>query len=170
MAHWRLIIFDLDGTLTSLRLSPVHDAPLILLPNVRVKLATLSAGQAILAVATNQVTGRFRGRPYTCAVIEDRLDALAKLLPMIPRRLMRVGRPRTGSWKPSPGMLMALLRDTATDEQAAMLVGDSESDRQAADNAGMAFAWAWDYFGWPNGRADHSIDWRVRGADIWRTP
>jgi len=169
MAHRRLIIFDLDGTLTSLRLSPVHDAPFILLPNVEAKLA-LSASQAILALATNQVTGRFRGRPYTYAVIKDRLDALTGLLPMIPRSLMRIGRPRTANWKPNPGLLLGLLQDTATDGQDALFVGDSESDRQAADNAGIGFAWAWDYFDWPNGQADRSIDWEARGADIWRAP
>jgi len=170
LAHRQLIIFDLDGTLTSLRLSAVHDAPFILLPNVESKLAALFAAQITLALATNQVTGSFRGRPYTCAIIESRLDALAKLLPMIPRSLMRIGRPGTTSWKPNPGMLISLLQDTATDRQEALFVGDSDSDRQAADNAGVGFAWAWDCFDWPNGQADRSIDWEARGANIWRTP
>ena len=163
-----LVVFDLDGTLTSLRLSPVHDAPLVLLPHVAGILARLAAGGVTLAVATNQMTGMFRGRAYTKAVIEERLDEVAALLPMIPRRLMRVGRPGTAAWKPRPDMLLSLLEKTGTDRQRALFVGDSESDREAAERAGVGFAWAWDYFRWPEGRGDRSIDWGARGESIWR--
>lgn len=166
-----LVILDWDGTLTSLRLSPVHDAPLIVLPNVVAKLATLSAEGVALALATNQVTGEYRSRPYTNAIINERLDELARLFPMIPRGLMRVGRPGTGDWKPSPGMLISLLRETEIKRQDALFVGDSESDQKAAENAGIGFVWAWDYFNWPNGRAGCSIDWKdweARGNSLWR--
>jgi HAD superfamily hydrolase (TIGR01662 family) len=163
-----LVILDLDGTLTSLRLSPVHDAPLVLLPNVAGTLAELAAEGVTLAVATNQMTGMFRGRPYTKAAIEERLDEVAALLPMIPRHLMRVGRPGTAGWKPSPDMLLSLLEETGTGRRRALFVGDSESDREAAGSAGVRFAWAWDYFRWPEGRSDRSIDWEARGESIWR--
>ena len=168
MTHYALVIFDLDGTLTSLRLSPVHDAPLILLPNVCRKLTVLSTNGVTLALATNQVTGRFRGHLYTSAVIDERLADLAALLPMIPRHLMRVGKPGTDSWKPRPGMLTNLLQESGADRQSTLFVGDSESDRRAADNAGVDFAWAWDFFAWPNGCSDRSIDWASKGDDVWR--
>lgn len=168
MHSYALVIFDLDGALTSFRLSAVHDAPLIPLPNVAAQLAALAADKVTLAVATNQANGRFRGRSYTNAVIEERLDALVALFPMIPRRLMRVGKPGTVNWKPKPGMLISLLEETRTDKQDALFVGDSESDHKAAENAGIGFAWAWDYFDWPNGQADRSIDWEARDDDIWR--
>ena len=168
MTRYALVIFDLDGTLTSLRLSPVHDAPLIPLPNVMRELTAFSADAVTLALATNQITGRFRGHPYTNAVIGERLDDLAVLLPMLPRHLMRVGKPGTEDWKPRPGMLVKLLEDSWADRQSTLFVGDSESDRRAADNASVAFRWAWDFFSWPNGQADRSIDWRARGSSIWR--
>lgn len=168
MIPYALAILDLDGTLTSLRLSPVHDAPLLLLPNVSTRLTALASDGVLLAIATNQTTGAYRGGSYTKAIIEERLDYLASLLPMIPRPMMRVGRPGTDGWKPRPGMLLGLLEETGMDRQDALFVGDSPSDRIAAEKAGIDFAWAWDYFDWPNGRADRSIDWEARGDDIWR--
>jgi len=170
MNKYKLIIFDLDGTLTSLRLSPVHDAPFMLLPNVAKKLAELAAEQITLAIATNQAAGTFRNRPYTQLIVEERLNDLMKYFPMIPRDLMRVGRPGTDHWKPRPALLLDLLRDTRNEAENALFVGDSGTDQKAAQNAGVHFAWAWDFFHWPEGSKNTTIDWGKRGQDIWRKP
>jgi phosphoglycolate phosphatase-like HAD superfamily hydrolase len=88
---------------------------------------------------------------------------------MIPRQLMVVAKPGTEGWKPAPGMLLRLLKETGTARARALVVGDYVSDRQAAERACMAFAWAWAFFDWPNGAADRTIDWTAWGEDIWRS-
>ena len=50
--------------------------------------------------------------------------------------------------KPMPGMLLHLMLETRTTAPDTLFVGDQESDRQAAINAGVRFEWAKDFFGW----------------------
>jgi phosphoglycolate phosphatase-like HAD superfamily hydrolase len=44
-------------------------------------------------------------------------------------------------------MLRELMRAAGTTADATVMVGDSESDRQAAENAGCRFEWANIFFG-----------------------
>jgi D-glycero-D-manno-heptose 1,7-bisphosphate phosphatase len=48
--------------------------------------------------------------------------------------------------KPNPGMLNQALADYAVSPEQAFFVGDRESDRQAAEQAGMRFFWAEEFF------------------------
>ena len=49
--------------------------------------------------------------------------------------------------KPNPGMLTQALADFGISSEQAFYVGDMETDRQAAENAGMGFFWADEFFG-----------------------
>lgn len=49
--------------------------------------------------------------------------------------------------KPNPGMLENLINQYRTTPDQTLMVGDMESDRLAAKNAGCDFIWAWDLFG-----------------------
>jgi len=49
--------------------------------------------------------------------------------------------------KPNPGMLLQAMADAGVTPADTLMVGDTESDRQAAENAGCAFAWADEFFG-----------------------
>ncbi|MGC9467356.1 MAG: HAD-IIIA family hydrolase [Anaerolineae bacterium] len=50
--------------------------------------------------------------------------------------------------KPGPGMLLAACRYYRVPPAQAIFVGDFETDAEAADAAGMGFAFADDFFGW----------------------
>jgi D-glycero-D-manno-heptose 1,7-bisphosphate phosphatase len=49
--------------------------------------------------------------------------------------------------KPNPGMLLELMRMHDVKPEKALMVGDREDDRAAAEKAGCDFIWAWDLFG-----------------------
>ncbi|MEF8973950.1 MAG: HAD-IA family hydrolase, partial [Haloarcula sp.] len=53
-----------------------------------------------------------------------------------------VGRDTVGSSKPDPEGLLRIADEIGVDPEAAVFVGDSESDATAARRAGMAFEWA----------------------------
>jgi HAD superfamily hydrolase (TIGR01662 family) len=166
---FKLIVFDLDGTLTTFRLNGCHDAPLILLPNVADVLFSLFAEGIALALATDQKIGEWGGRQYTESIIDDRLDTLSRLVP-IPRHLMLSSHVNTNQWrKPRPGMLeelMALINVAATET---LFVGDRARDFETAVAASVSFAWAWDFFDWPNGESDKVVDFD-KLPSIWRIP
>jgi D-glycero-D-manno-heptose 1,7-bisphosphate phosphatase len=48
--------------------------------------------------------------------------------------------------KPNPGMLLQAVADFHITPQQAFFVGDKDTDHQAAENAGMDFFWADDFF------------------------
>jgi beta-phosphoglucomutase-like phosphatase (HAD superfamily) len=53
------------------------------------------------------------------------------------------------SWrKPDPGMLLAICARYGVPPDAAIFVGDADTDAEAAANAGMAFVIADAFFGW----------------------
>jgi len=45
-------------------------------------------------------------------------------------------------------MLLKIMEKSWVDAGHTLYVGDMESDRQAAENAGCDFQWAADFFGW----------------------
>jgi D-glycero-D-manno-heptose 1,7-bisphosphate phosphatase len=53
--------------------------------------------------------------------------------------------------KPQPGMLLNIMKHFGTAPEQTLYVGDLEVDREAARRAGVAFKWAWDFFGWSAG-------------------
>ena len=56
-----------------------------------------------------------------------------------------VGRDTIGSSKPDPEGLLAITDELGVEPEAAVFVGDSESDATAAQRAGMAFEWAGEF-------------------------
>jgi D-glycero-D-manno-heptose 1,7-bisphosphate phosphatase len=48
--------------------------------------------------------------------------------------------------KPNPGMLLQALADFDVSATEAFYVGDMDTDRQAAESAGMRFYWAMEFF------------------------
>jgi D-glycero-D-manno-heptose 1,7-bisphosphate phosphatase len=48
--------------------------------------------------------------------------------------------------KPAPGMLIEALDHFGIDRLDALYVGDRQEDKGAAENAGIDFQWAWDFF------------------------
>lgn len=49
--------------------------------------------------------------------------------------------------KPNPGMLLDAMSFYDIDADNTLMVGDRPEDKRAAENAGCAFMWAWDFFG-----------------------
>lgn len=49
--------------------------------------------------------------------------------------------------KPRPGMIDLIRFEARASKRKTLFVGDLESDRQAAENAGVHFQWAWEFFG-----------------------
>jgi len=50
--------------------------------------------------------------------------------------------------KPAPGMLLQAMTEAGVAPDDTLFVGDMESDRLAAEAAGVRFMWARDFFGW----------------------
>ena len=156
---YRLIIFDADGTLRCCtvpgQVCPNADDQWELLPNVKEKLSEIDwgssgLGRVAFGIASNQA-GISKG--YLTAETAYRLLAdMAKAA---------VGfRPIEGSIrfcphnksdgclcrKPGPLMLEQLMDFWGVNPEETLFVGDMESDRQAAENAGCDFVWARDFF------------------------
>ena len=157
-----LYIFDKDGTLiASLGKRPANtpdeQRPL---PGVVEKLAGLRAAGHRLALASNQggVAWGFlsmekaEGLMRDCAEKMGGLDAW-RFSPYDPGAATR--RPNSPyaradeSRKPRPAMLLSIMAELSVSAAETLMVGDQESDRQAAEAAGVQFAWAQAFFGWP---------------------
>lgn len=50
--------------------------------------------------------------------------------------------------KPNPGMLISLMNEWSFSPDQTIFVGDMETDKQAAEAAGVTFIWAADFFSW----------------------
>ena len=160
----KLIIFDADGTLIDRESGQW-------LPNVLGTIAALPKGTR-LAVATNQGGPACRdagwawsGQFPALAEVEARYTAVAETIGA--RLYMALAyKSSKGDWyvptavqeddprlqrhwrKPSPGMLVAAMSDTAVGPMGTLMVGDGEDDRLAAGAVGCAFMWAKDFFAW----------------------
>lgn len=53
------------------------------------------------------------------------------------------------SRKPRPGMILSIMAEIGFSPEKTVVVGDQESDRQAAEAAGCSFIWASDFFSAP---------------------
>ena len=152
-----LLIFDADGTL---RFSvnegqpyPTSESEWRLFPGVRARLSRLDWGEAghRLGIASNQ-TGVALGRLSEAMARRLLRDMVAAALGFVPPRAaieMCVCAPVRDCEcrKPAPGMLKRILDHFALPPEQALFVGDLETDREAAARAGIAFAFAGDFFG-----------------------
>ncbi len=152
-----LIVFDADGTLrwTVIPGQPCPNAPgeWRLLPGVAERLRSLEWGPRghKLGVASNQngvalgYLSAAMARRLLRETVEEALgfrpeDAAIEMCTCSPDRHC----PRR---KPEPGMLCSLLARFQLEPRQALFVGDLDIDREAARRAGVAFAWAHDFFG-----------------------
>ncbi|MGD8628680.1 MAG: HAD-IIIA family hydrolase, partial [bacterium] len=165
MDKHKLIIFDADGTLrrTTVEGQPCPDAPgeWELIPGVKQKLSKIrwgspSQGAVGFGVASNQ-GGVERG--YLSEDMARRLleDMVAAVLDSKPEEGMVEYCPHSpdggcGCRKPEPLMLQRLMARWGVRPEETLFVGDMESDRGAAENAGVDFQWAHEFFGWDPAR------------------
>jgi D-glycero-D-manno-heptose 1,7-bisphosphate phosphatase len=70
--------------------------------------------------------------------------------------------------KPNPGMIDLIRFEARASKRKTLFVGDLGSDQQAAENAGVHFQWAWDFFGKSKGKWVGWLQERAN-ADLART-
>ena len=165
---YTLAIFDIDGTLTEIKPEVLARNPRLVSPNKRgqqqalpgagEKLAELSKAGVKIALATNR--GGVAWGYNTLAESEDVAREAAELcgIPDAPIYLCpyhaKARGPRAvtefaredGCRKPNPGMLLEAMADAGADAGETIFVGDMDSDREAAENAGVRFFWAGEFF------------------------
>ena len=153
---YRVVIFDLDGTLTATR-SGAEFAKDELdrkpLPGRIDKCRELFEQGIAKAIATNQggcaygyldperLKQCIQNQTYQWFGIER-----VELCPHHPKGTVPELAQECDRRKPAPGMLLDLMQWYRAAPSEVLYVGDMESDRQAAEAAGCAFAWASDFF------------------------
>jgi D-glycero-D-manno-heptose 1,7-bisphosphate phosphatase len=154
LSKYRLIIFDMNGTLTN---TPFIDKqPLHMLPG-RVKRCMELREQGIAcAIATNQggvawgfTTPEAATEEVQCVAgaIGASLFEVAFGYPKHPKVDPQWSTPELLSMrKPAPGMLISIMSKLGVTHDATLMVGDLEEDEQAAKNAAVDFVWAKDFF------------------------
>ena len=159
-----LYIFDKDDTLVGgangrPANKPSEQQPL---PGVVAKIARLIAAGHEVSIASNQ-GGVSWGFMNAMQAVEIVTDAAVKcgiptenctLCCYEPRgKFAHLYASETKRRKPEPGMLNELMSDLGFARENTIMVGDRESDKRAADLAGVRFVWAADFFGRENEQA-----------------
>jgi HAD superfamily hydrolase (TIGR01662 family) len=153
----KLFIFDADGTLRRTTVpgqpTPHRGDQWELLPNVREKLQQIRSRRenVILAIASNQggIELGYLSRKQARKLLNDLYRELtgkraAKgMIQLCPD----FNRP-SDCRKPKPGMLQKIVEQAGVSRSQTLFVGDSEDDRMTAENAGVRFMWAKNFFGW----------------------
>lgn len=164
---YKLIIFDLDGTLAERQGD--------ILPGVREWFANHKELHNF-AIATNQGGVGLRywmekdgfGDPSkyptedevwahlarVCGQLDDQMRCFVSFAYQaksgnwspVPDRGIDPEQWKRDSRKPAPGMLLDAMRSYDATVSKTLMVGDSEEDQQAAQAAGCAFQWAKDFF------------------------
>lgn len=138
-----LVIFDADGTLTPQRATSRTPFEHRLLPGVAEKCSTLRADGYTLAVASNQGGARREKNPrLSFGYVLNFLRWLQRELGLAACKFAT----RPPRKKPSPAMLNELMAELGFTPDQTIFVGDQESDREAAQAAGVSFQWATDFF------------------------
>jgi D-glycero-D-manno-heptose 1,7-bisphosphate phosphatase len=169
LLKYRLAIFDIDGTLTEIKpavreiqprlVTPNHLGEQQPIPGVVEKLATVQTSGISLALATNRggVAFGYTTLEQARALAQEAADlcqishARIYLCPYHAKargpRASREFARADDCRKPNPGMLLQAIEDHQVRPEQAFFVGDMDSDRQAAENAGIDFFWAAEFFG-----------------------
>jgi HAD superfamily hydrolase (TIGR01662 family) len=137
---YKLIIFDLDGTLTPARTSSAAPFEQRLLPGVKEKCQELKQQGVKLAVATNQQKVKERQLQRHMDWIDSQLGGLTDWV--------YACREDAQHMKPSPSMLQSTMVLRNIKNTDTLMVGDSIDDQKAALAAGVDFEWAATFFGW----------------------
>jgi D-glycero-D-manno-heptose 1,7-bisphosphate phosphatase len=155
----RLIIFDADGTLrrTTRKGLPCPNVPgeWELIPGVAEYLADLRRARPdlVFGIASDQggVGLGYLSLDSARGMLEETARQAHGYQPPGPALQICPHAPREGCVcrKPAPKMLQRIAVYYFIGQERTLYVGDMESDRLAAERAGMQFEWAWEFFGWP---------------------
>jgi len=165
----RLVIFDIDGTLTEIKPEILARKPRMVSPDnfgeqqpkpgVVDRLAELQSEGVGIALATNRggVAWGFttlekaealaREAAELCGVPNARVYICPYHAKARGPRAVREYAADNDCRKPNPGMLLEAMEDAGVSPAETLFVGDFETDQQAAENAGVRFSWAEEFFG-----------------------
>lgn len=138
-----LYILDADGTVTPLRGSSTAPFERVLLPGVAQKCADLLTQGHTLALASNQGGAR-PDRPGR-RTIGDVLAQLRWTACAIGASAFRFAI-QGERYKPGPAMINELRQALGFEANETVFIGDWDTDRQAAEAAGVRFEWASNFF------------------------
>ncbi len=154
---YSLIIFDADGTLRRCtvpgQVCPNADDQWELLPNVKENLSGISwgvpgNGRVAFGIASNQagISKGYLTEETVYRLLVDMATAVVGFRPIEGSiRFCPHGRSEGCKCrKPAPLMLEQLMEFWGVEPEQTLFVGDMESDRLAAENAGCDFKWAWE--------------------------
>jgi D-glycero-D-manno-heptose 1,7-bisphosphate phosphatase len=158
----RILFMDRDGTLNrSLGRRPPNSPDEVeLLPNVGPVLERYAGEGWRLVIVTNQggVAQGFLSEAQAQAVLQRTIDLLpvavdgAHLCPHMARARLPRYALDCPNRKPRPGFILQELERFATRPEDCLFVGDSLTDRQAAEAAKVPFYWADTFFSRPIAR------------------
>ena len=156
---YSLLIFDADGTLRRCtvpgQVCPNADDQWKLLPGVKEKLAGINWGSpeeglVAFGIASNQagIPKGYLSGETAYRLLVDTAEAAVGFRPIEGSiRFCPHGKgDGCACRKPRPLMLDQLMDFWSVEPERTLFVGDMESDRQAAENAGCDFEWARDFF------------------------
>jgi D-glycero-D-manno-heptose 1,7-bisphosphate phosphatase len=166
----RILFLDRDGTLNrSLGGRPPNTpAEVELLPGVASVLSEYAAQGWLLVIVSNQggVAGGYVSEADARAV-QQRAIALLPVpvaasffCPHMPGGRVAEYAIDCPNRKPKPGFILTALKQFGARAEDSLFVGDSSTDRLAAEAAGVAFRWADLFFGRPIDRGVHLADGR----------
>jgi histidinol-phosphate phosphatase family protein len=154
----RLLLLDRDGTLNrSLGHRPPNRPEEVeLLPGVAARLHRYAARGWRIVIVTNQggVAFGYQTEAQAQATHQAVLDALpvevdgSYLCPHHPEGTIPEYAMTCPNRKPAPGAIRDALDRFGAQPQDCLFVGDQDSDRMAAEAAGVPFQWAREFFGW----------------------
>ena len=156
----KLYVFDADGTLrrTTVPGLPCPNGPgdWELIPGVRERLARIDwgAGGARFGVATNQggVALGYLTLATARRLLAEMVEEAFGVKPPHGSIEICPHAPHAGCAcrKPSPEMLLRLMRRFRASPAETLYVGDMDRDEEAARRAGARFLWAHEFFGRPD--------------------
>lgn len=154
-----LYIFDIDGTL----LEGVQDGDRTRPPNrldeqrfkpgVVARCHYLLSQRHMLAVCTNQggVAFGFMTPTTVHLMVQAVADAIGATVWAVcvvhPKGRVPEATRESSYRKPSPGMLQYLMDASGVLPEDTVFIGDMDTDREAAEAAGVRFEWAHEFFG-----------------------
>lgn len=151
----KLIIFDADGTLRRCTVPgqpcPNRPSEWEVLPGVREKLAVLDRGHVAIVPNQGGVGLGLLSPSMAHSLLSDLASEVFSEGQMkFYRQYICPHAPKAGCRcrKPSPLMLYQAMEVANVTPAETLYVGDMESDREAAQRAGVDFLWAWEFFGW----------------------
>jgi D-glycero-D-manno-heptose 1,7-bisphosphate phosphatase len=160
MLDTELVIFDVDGTLTTTKSGETFRKTADdwqWLPNRVAKCKQLVKQEISLAIASNQAGVAFPWSSFTQAQIQVELDKTAQEIGATfvaacysspnPKARSEYFNANDERRKPNGGMLFETMQHFGKSAEQTLFVGDRPEDEQAARAAGVGFMWAWQFFG-----------------------